>query len=332
MWKTLRWINQNLTITIPAAMAAGFFFGLAYNASFLKQWIMPLTFLMVYPMMVNLKPEKVFSGVDLRAQGLAQLVNFGVTPFLAFGLGTIFFKHQPALALGLFLVGMIPTSGMTISWTGFAGGNKEAAIKMTVIGLTLGALLAPAYVEMFFGEALTVNFWAISQRIGLIVLLPMVLGYLTRKSLVGIYGQKVYMDRWSNRFPPLASLGVLSIVFTAMALKAPVIYRQPALLVQILIPLAIFYVAAYALAFLISRSFLEREEGIALIYGTVMRNLAIALALAMNAFGEAGASAALVVAVGFVIQVQSAAWSVRFVNQLFSPSSSGGAVEEMAGE
>ena len=101
MWNALRWINQYLTSTIPTAMAAGFVFGLMADASFLKQWIMPLTFLMVYPMMVNLKPEKVFSGVDLRAQGLAQAINFGVTPLLAFGLGLAIFKDQPSHSLGL---------------------------------------------------------------------------------------------------------------------------------------------------------------------------------------------------------------------------------------
>ena len=37
----------------------------------------------------------------------------------------------------LLLAGLVPTSGMTISWTGFAKGNVAAAVKMTVIGLTL---------------------------------------------------------------------------------------------------------------------------------------------------------------------------------------------------
>ena len=38
-----------------------------------------------------------------------------------------------------------------------------------------------------------------------------------------------------------------------------------------------------------ARAWLSRGDGIALVYGTVMRHLSIALALAMNAFGEAGA-------------------------------------------
>ena len=47
------------------------------------------------------------------------------------------------MALGLLLASLVPTSGMTISWTGFAGGNLAAAVKMTVIGLILGSLATP---------------------------------------------------------------------------------------------------------------------------------------------------------------------------------------------
>lgn len=48
-----------------------------------------------------------------------------------------------------------------------------------------------------------------------------------------------------------------------------------------------------------------------------MRNLSIALAVAMNAFGAAGAEAALVIAMAYIVQVQSAAWYVRVTDRVF---------------
>ena len=51
-----------------------------------------------------------------------------------------------------------------------------------------------------------------------------------------------------------------------------------------------------------------------------MRNLSIALAIAINAFGKQGASAALVVAVAYIIQVQSAAWYVKLTDKIFGPA------------
>jgi predicted Na+-dependent transporter len=48
-----------------------------------------------------------------------------------------------------------------------------------------------------------------------------------------------------------------------------------------------------------------------------MRDLSIALAIAMNAFGPAASDAALVIAIAYIIQVQSAAWYVRLTNRFF---------------
>src|SRR5690606_8210290 len=88
-------INKNLVLAIPVAMVLGFGFGLMVPVGWLKSLIVPLTFLMVYPMMVNLKLQKVLEGGDLKAQALAQAINFAVIPFVAFGLGKVFFADQP---------------------------------------------------------------------------------------------------------------------------------------------------------------------------------------------------------------------------------------------
>ena len=112
---------------------------------------------MVYPMMVSLKLGKVLEGGDSKAQLLAQLINFAIIPFLAFVLGRQFFPGQPYYTMGLLLAALLPTSGMTISWTGFAGGNLGAAVKMTVLGLILGSIATPLYVQGLLGATVTVD-------------------------------------------------------------------------------------------------------------------------------------------------------------------------------
>ena len=62
----------------------------------------------------------------------------------------------------------------------------------------------------------------------------------------------------------------------------------------------------------------DQGDAIALVYGTVMRNLSIALAIAMTAFGkEAGSEIALIIAMAYIIQVQAAAWYVRLTDRIF---------------
>jgi ACR3 family arsenite efflux pump ArsB len=157
------------------------------------------------------------------------------------------------------------------------------------------------------------------SQIGLIVFLPMGLGYATQRLLVSRYGQKIFAERFAPRFPALSTLGVLGIVFIALALKARTIMASPQMLLQILVPLAIVYSLNYGLSTVLGRMLLPRGDAIAMVYGTVMRNLSIALAVAINAFGANGSDAALVVALAYIIQVQSAAWYVKFTGRLFGP-------------
>jgi ACR3 family arsenite efflux pump ArsB len=300
-------------------MLLGFLAGMTYETRFLKALIIPLTFLMVYPMMVTLKVKKVFEGGDIKAQVLTQLINFAVIPFISLGLGFLFFRDNPYMALGMLLAGLVPTSGMTISWTGFAKGNMAAAVKMTVIGLTVGSLATPFYVKFLMGATLEVNFASVMKQIAVIVFVPMIAGYVTQQGLIRKYGKKEFKQRWAPKFPPLSILGVVGIVFIAMALKAEAIAQSPQTLLYILIPLTIAYAANYTLSTIVGKTFLPRGDAIALVYGSVMRNLSIALAIAINAFGPQGSSAALVIAIAYIIQVQSAAWYVKYSNRLFGP-------------
>ncbi len=318
MLKLLSLISKNLILAIPVTMVLGFVFGLAVPTAWLKNLIIPLTFLMVYPMMVSLKLAKVLEGGDTKAQLLSQVINFGIIPFVAFGIGRTFFPEQPFYAMGLLLAALLPTSGMTISWTGFAGGNLGAAVKMTVLGLVLGSLATPFYVQWLMGADIPVDLFAVFRQIVVIVFMPMIAGHLTQSYLIKKHGQKAFQSEWAPRFQPFSTLGVLGIVFVAIALKAGDLVARPGELLHLILPLLALYVINYALSTLVARFMLPRGDAIALVYGTVMRNLSIALALAMNAFGVAGSSdAALVITLAYIIQVQSAAWYVKLTDGLF---------------
>ncbi|WP_234086549.1 arsenic resistance protein [Azonexus sp. R2A61] len=319
MLKLLSLLSKNLVIAIPSVMVLGFVTGLLAPVGWMKSLIVPLTFLMVYPMMVTLKLAKLLEGGDVKAQGLAQAINFLIIPFVAYGLGLWLFPERPYYAIGLLLAALLPTSGMTISWTGFAGGNLGAAVKMTVLGLILGSLATPFYVQWLMGASVPVDLMAVFLQIVIIVFLPMLAGHATQTWLVRKHGQAAFQKEWGPRFPPFSTLGVLGIVFVAMALKAQQLAAQPQELLVVAVPLLLLYGINYALSTLLARSLLPRGDAIALVYGTVMRNLSIALALAMNAFGSGGSDAALVITLAYVIQVQSAAWYVRLTDRLFGP-------------
>ncbi|NTU71885.1 MAG: arsenic resistance protein [Coriobacteriia bacterium] len=309
-------LSKQLVILIPLAMILGLVAGKLFDLSGAKVLVLPLTMFMVYPMLVNFRPVQAFNMKDSKAVGIAMALDFVALPLIAWGLAMLFFRDEPGLYVGMVLAGLFPTSGMTISWTGFAKGNVAAAVKMTVIGLIAASLLAPLYLSAFAGKVVPVDLLGVLQTVLLVVGVPMVAGVLTRVAITRRVGQERFTKEIAPIFPGVSTLGVLAIVFVAIGLKAQMILGNPRMILVIAVPLVIFYGVNFVLSTVIGRAMLPRGDAIAVVYGTVMRNLSIALGIAVAQFGP---EAALVLALAYIVQVQSAAWYVKATDRVFGP-------------
>ncbi|GGE66148.1 arsenite transporter [Streptosporangium jomthongense] len=317
MWPLLFWMQKHLVWSIPLAMIAGFLAGQIADPDPLRWAILPLTFLMVYPMMVTMNLRQLLQPGGGKLMWVTQLLNFILIPAIGYGAGLLFFPDEPFARLALLLTSLLPTSGMTISWTGFAKGNVPAAVRMTVVGLIAGSLLAPLYLKGLLGAVIEIPVSQVFMQIALIVFLPLVLGYFTQRALISKHGQEVFQKNIKPKFPPFSTLGVLGVVFVSMALKSQDILNDPESLLAYLVPLVLIYALNFVISTLVGKALFPRGDAIALVYGTVMRNLSIALAIAMGVFGTEGADAALLIAMAYIVQVQAAAWYVKFTDRLF---------------
>jgi len=155
------------------------------------------------------------------------------------------------------------------------------------------------------------------KQIAIFVFFPLFVGLLTQFLGMKKYGEKVWNQKIKPMFPPFSALGVILIAFLAMSLKAKHIIANPGDILIILIPLTVFYLLTYVLLTIVGRLFFKREDAIAMVFGVVMRDLSIALAIAMTAFGKEGMTIALLIALAYIIQIQSAAWYIKFVDVMF---------------
>lgn len=199
MWEILNFITKQLVLVIPLCLILGFLVGYFIDLSPLKNLIPIFTFIRIYPMMINLKFKKLLEGGDFKLISVTQFINFLVIPFLAYGLGVFFFRENYYLTLGLLMAGLVPTSGMTISWTAFAKGNVEAAVKMTVIGLILESLATPIYVQAPLSAHLEVDPIFIFRQIVFIVFIPMIAGYVTQRYLLKKIWSSVYAEKYCTK-------------------------------------------------------------------------------------------------------------------------------------
>ncbi len=314
--KVLFSVKKNLSMAITVSMLLGFIYGLIFSSNFLSNLIMPFTFLMIFPMMIDLDFMQLLNIKNYKLHIITQIINFLIIPIVAYGLGFLFFKDQNMLFLGLFLSALLPTSGMTITWTGFANGNINASVIMTLIGLLLGSIATPFYIKFFMGTAVEFSLVIIFKQIFLVIFLPLILGQLTKYFLLKSFDKEKFNKNFIPKISSVSILGVLGIVFVAIALKSKIIYMHPELLIKIIVPVILFYIINFMISFFAAKMFFDKYDGSALIYGSVMRNLSIALAIAMTTFGPNAGISALIISVAFIIQVQFAAISLKFVKKI----------------
>lgn len=313
----LNFVQKKKGYAIPLTMLLGIVYGMFFDASALKKAIVPLSIFMVYPMMVTMNFRFRVVKENAKVFWVGQMVNFILIPIIGAIVGKLFFAKEPYMQLGVVLIALIPTSGMPLSWIGFAKGNVPGAAKPSVFSLLLGLLLAPFYLKLIMDKAIELPFYSLVKQLIIVAYIPMIFGYFTQRLLIQRFGEEPFQKIYKPMFPPKATWGVLGVVFIAMALKAQTIVANPVLLLSILAAVLLFYAFVYIVSVSIGHVFFHREKAIALTLGTAMRNHSIALALAMTVFLEEGGEMALLIALALFVQVQSATWYVNFAQKPF---------------
>ncbi|OYR57283.1 transporter [Halorubrum ezzemoulense] len=297
-------VKENLIYVVVASLVAGLAFGQVAGTgtrSLLKAAVLPVLFLMIYPMMINIDLKEV---INLRRHakpvGLSLIVNFAVAPLVAVGLARTFFAGNPAYAVGLYFIALIPTSGMTAAWTGLADGDLEAALVAMAVNLLAAVAILPAYLSVLVPASVAFDPTALYRQLAQVVVLPMVAGNLTRRVLLRQYGSDGF-TRLKPMFGGLSSVGVMLIVFIAMTMRSQSILADPVASASTIVPLVVFYAVILVVGAGLGQTLLDTERGVSLVYATSMRNLSIALAIVVAA-GSVPAEAILPIALAYILQ------------------------------
>lgn len=306
--KIYRFPQRHLLISVPLTLTFGFIIGSFIDTSFLKPTILFATMVMIYATMIGLNFKELTSFKGSKTLIFSFIINFLIIPLIAYGIGITLLKDQPLMFAGLALSALLPTSGMTISWTMLQKGNVTLAIKLTVFGLIIGSLLTPWYLLVMVGQYVEINVFETIRTILLVVFVPMILGQITFKSLTKKYSKEQFQKNIKPLFGPLSVWGMLYVVFVSISMRAKMMIENLQLIVLAVLVLILFYGINYLISTFTAKTFLNREDGIALVNGTVLRNLSIAIGLAATSFG---AEAALIVTLAFIVQQQSITYYAR---------------------
>lgn len=300
--------SRNLAVSFPVILVSGFLLGLLVDTSPLKDYVLLAAVIMIYPSMIGFRAGEIVNLAHARLVGIALGLNFVFVPLVAYLLGSAMLLREPELFAGLAIASVLPSSNMTVVFTTFSCGNIAAAVKLSVVGLVLGSLLAPWYLLSMVGRYIPIDVWSILGTIVVVVFVPTLLGVATYSLILRRYTEDQFRARIKPMLPGVTGWGMVYVVFTSISLGARTIISHPDLLLLALAAQLLFYAVVYCAVVVVARRLLHRQDGIALLFGVVLRHLSISMGLAAAAFGP---NAVLMVALAFVVQTQAAAWVVR---------------------
>ena len=114
--------------------------------------------------------------------------QFIALPFLTF-LVVWIFKPMPSVAMGMMIVAACPGGNISNFMTSLANGNTALSVCMTAIASVCAVFITPLNIYLYGGlyeptslilEEVSLDFFAMLEIVGMILLIPLVLGMLLR--------------------------------------------------------------------------------------------------------------------------------------------------------
>jgi ACR3 family arsenite transporter len=275
-----------------------------------------LIWLMIYPMMLKIDLASI-RGVGKRCTGLivTLVVNWLVKPFSMAFLGWLFFKHVflpligPQLAseyvAGVIILAAAPCTAMVFVWSYLCDGDPAyTLVQVSVNDLIMLVAFAPIVKFLVSGAAgLEVPFSVLLYSVLIFVVVPLLLGSLSRAWLIRRRGADWFNARFLAAFQPVTVVALLATLVAIFAFQAENITTRALHVALIAIPilLQVYFNSGltYGLMRLLRVPYTVAAPG-ALIGASNFFELAVATAIAL--YGP-GSGAALATVVGVLVEV-----------------------------
>lgn len=266
-------------------------------------WLVSVgVFALIYLIMLGVHERNILKAFRQRRPMIIALgLNFVFTPILAYGLGWLFLSNHPEIWVGLILYLVTPCIGWYLVFTDLAGGDIELGVGLLFWNILLQMLLIPVYLWLLAGQLVGVDMGIVLRSVGLFLILPYALAWVTRRFLAAQNGGATPVK---DRLPlGLLKTAALMLVIAAMfASQGSILLENPAIILLMIGPGVAFFVVIFVVALAASRmANLTYPQTALVVFTTAARNSEVSLAVAVTAF--ASPLIALTVVIGPAIEL-----------------------------
>lgn len=338
--KLLAFVQKRLLWLIIATI----FFGLAIvyltgGIAFTPLICLLAALLMIYPSLVPLDFRKIRAVANNKKIIAVSLVaNFLVSPFLAALIGWLLLPQEPSLRLGLILLSILPGGGMVTTWAYKSKADMPLTVGIVFANLLLAIVLAPFYLSLamrvlpqsnaqtaagscavsvasqgafdcaFAGQG-GISPLKIAIPIIAIIIVPLLLAYFTQRHFLNTAGPQGF-EAVKGKFAAFSNLGLLVVLAMLMSVKEnSIIFSHSDILPKAAIAIVLYYALTLAYAWRLG-SLEPGEKGRALVWGTYLRYITLALGLAISLVYQdpAYSPAVVMIVIAYLVQIPSSFW------------------------
>ena len=305
----LSFLDRYLTLWIFAAMALGIALGSlvpavpqALGAMSIGSTSIPIAaglILMMFPPLAKVRYEEL--GQVFRDRKVLAL-SFGlcwiIAPAFMFALAALFLPGNPEYMTGLILIGIAPCIAMVLVWNQLAGGSPEYVTGLVAFNSLFQIVFYVPFAWFYLtflppvfgleGHVVDIDFAMIAQAVLTYLGVPFLAGFLVRKALVGARGQDWYETRFIPAISPLTLAALLFTIVAMFSLKGGEILALPFDALKVGLPLVVFFVVMFVIAFAAGRAIgAGYARTASLAFTAASNNFELAIAVAIAAFGLA---------------------------------------------
>jgi predicted Na+-dependent transporter len=303
-------IRKNYQTIILIAVVIGLVLGAFTIApgKTLQNYSQALTFFMILLISLTITPQQFIFVARQPGAVLAGLgLNFLFMPLVCWVLARLFVSNAD-LATGIILVGVVPCAGMAAVWTALLKGDVPLGMAINALTMLLAPFLIPPLMFLLAGSGVKVNPWAMFQQLTNILLIPLIIGVTLRWFLDRFWNPKPYL----TILPALSALTAVLLMFATCNVNMPLILARWNMVPALVGAIILIFPIGFLIPHWLGKSFFGWEQRIAVTFSSGMKNLPIAVGLAMSSF-KSHPLVGLPVALAFILQMLTASTFYRFL-------------------